>query len=71
MQVALGNAFDALDLNVDADAVHEEHHAFDGGPIEWIDIFCEVGVEDERGAGDENVEREEEADEGGAEHEIG
>jgi len=62
------DAFGTLDLDMDADAVDEEHDALDGGPVERIEVFGEVGVEDEGRPDEEDIEEEEEADEGGAKH---
>ena len=62
------NALGAFHLDADTDAVDEEHHTFQAGPIERIDVFGEEGINEKRRADDQDVEADENGNEGGTEH---
>jgi hypothetical protein len=62
------DAFRAFHLDMDSGTVDEEHHAFQAGPVEWVDMFCEESVDEQRRADDQDIEANENGNESSTEH---
>jgi hypothetical protein len=65
---ARGDTIESLDAHTHADAANEEHNASYAAPVKWINVLGDKGVDEQRRASNEDVEGEENAHEGGAEH---